>query len=116
MNLQQSTLHQYRIHYPQHTLKEIAAKTQINLTRVFRLFNGSDMRVAELEAFNDAISNNGQQFLSHDHFLNLAKDFSMLSSNGPRKEIYLQMKHMLKNKLFLEPPINSGNQYLVHTM
>lgn len=37
------------------TLKQIAADTGIQLTRVFRLFNGSEMKLSEYEIFNQKV-------------------------------------------------------------
>jgi len=116
MNLQESTLNQYRIIFPDHTLKQTAEQTQINLTRVFRLFNGSDMRVNELEAFNSAIHANTDKSLSDDNFIKMAKDFTRILPQEPRKEVYLQMKHLLKNKLFLNSLLENSNQYLIKMM
>ena len=51
MTLQQKTLHRYRQLFPHETLRETSARTSIQITRVFRLFNGKKMKVEELEAF-----------------------------------------------------------------
>lgn len=55
MNLQKRTLTRYRQSFPNETLRETAARTGIQITRVFRLFNGKTMKVGELEAFESAI-------------------------------------------------------------
>lgn len=57
MTLQQKTLQRYRQLFPNETLRETSARTGIQITRVFRLFNGKIMKVGELEAFETAISN-----------------------------------------------------------
>lgn len=56
MTLQQKTLHRYRQLFPNQPLREISARTGIQITRVFRLFNGKIMKVGELEAFEKAIN------------------------------------------------------------
>ena len=56
MNLQNRTLQRYRQFFPQETLREISGKTGIQITRVFRLFNGKTMKVGELEAFEKIIA------------------------------------------------------------
>jgi hypothetical protein len=56
MSLQKKTLQRYRQHFPQDTLKEVSARTGIQITRVFRLFNGKPMKVGELEAFESAVN------------------------------------------------------------
>jgi hypothetical protein len=55
MNLQQKTLMRYRYYFPHETLREIAFKTNINFTRVFRLYNGLAMRLEEFEIFSKFI-------------------------------------------------------------
>jgi len=57
MSLQTRTLHRYRQLFPNDTLKEVSARTGIQITRVFRLFNGKTMKVGELEAFEGVIVN-----------------------------------------------------------
>lgn len=56
MSLQQNTLKRYRQLFPQETLREVSARTGIQITRVFRLFTGKTMKVGELEAFQTAIT------------------------------------------------------------
>ena len=56
MTLQNKTIQRYRLFFPQETLREVSARTGIQITRVFRLFNGKAMKVGELEAFESAIN------------------------------------------------------------
>lgn len=56
MSLQSKTLSRYRQYFPQETLRETSARTGLQITRVFRLFNGKTMKVGELEAFESAIN------------------------------------------------------------
>lgn len=56
MTLQKKTLSRYRQFFPNETLRETSARTGIQITRVFRLFNGKNMKVGELEAFESAIN------------------------------------------------------------
>lgn len=56
MSLQNKTIQRYRLFFPQETLREVSARTGIQITRVFRLFNGKTMKVGELEAFEKAIN------------------------------------------------------------
>lgn len=55
MTLQKRTLARYRQYFPNETLRETAARTGLQITRVYRLFNGKTMKVGELEAFENAI-------------------------------------------------------------
>ncbi|MBY0518670.1 MAG: hypothetical protein K2P81_17300 [Bacteriovoracaceae bacterium] len=51
MSLQAKILSQYRKIYPHYTLREISSQTDIQLTRLFRLFNGAPMKLEEYEIF-----------------------------------------------------------------
>ena len=51
MTLQNKTIQRYRQFFPEDTLKQVSSRTGIQITRVFRLFNGKAMKVGELEAF-----------------------------------------------------------------
>jgi hypothetical protein len=52
MELQMTILNQYMLLNNKPTLKKIAADTGIQLTRIFRLFNGSTMKLSEYQIFN----------------------------------------------------------------
>lgn len=52
MTLQNKTIQRYRQFFPEDTLRQISIRTGIQITRVFRLFNGKPMKVGELEAFD----------------------------------------------------------------
>lgn len=56
MTLQNKTISRYRQYFPNETLRETSARTGIQITRVFRLFNGKNMKVGELEAFEAAVN------------------------------------------------------------
>lgn len=56
MTLQKKTLFRYRQHFPNETLRETSVRTGIQITRVFRLFSGKNMKVGELEAFEAAVN------------------------------------------------------------
>ncbi len=57
MSLQSKTIQRYRQFFPQDTLREVSSRTGIQITRVFRLFNGKTMKVGELEAFENVVTN-----------------------------------------------------------
>lgn len=52
MDLQMTILNQYMLLNNKPTLKKISADTGIQLTRIFRLFNGSTMKLSEYQIFN----------------------------------------------------------------
>jgi hypothetical protein len=56
MSLQNKTIQRYRLFFPQETLRQVSERTGIQITRVFRLFNGKNMKVGELEAFESAVN------------------------------------------------------------
>ncbi|MDO9183202.1 MAG: hypothetical protein Q7U04_12375 [Bacteriovorax sp.] len=51
MELQKTILKQYMLLNEEPTLKNIASDTGIQVTRVFRLFNGSTMKLCEYQVF-----------------------------------------------------------------
>ena len=55
MCLQNRILKEYRTIFPRHTLRETSAHTGIQLTRIFRLFNGSAMKLNEYELFHKVV-------------------------------------------------------------
>lgn len=55
MSLQNRILKEYRSLYPQHPLRETSRITGIQLTRVFRLFNGAAMKLEEYERFHQVV-------------------------------------------------------------
>lgn len=60
MNLQHAVIQKYRKIYPNHTLRETSAQTGIQLTRVFRIFNGQEMKISEYEKFREVILKSSQ--------------------------------------------------------
>ena len=54
-NLQQAILVNYKKVFPKDTFSTISKKTNIQQTRVFRLFNGAQMKLSEYEAFSSVL-------------------------------------------------------------
>lgn len=52
MDLQKTILNQYMLLNGKPTLKKISEDTGIQLTRVFRILNGSTMKLSEYQVFN----------------------------------------------------------------
>jgi hypothetical protein len=52
MDLQKTILNQYMLLNEKPTLKKISEDTGIQLTRVFRILNGSTMKLSEYQVFN----------------------------------------------------------------
>ncbi|MBC7428078.1 MAG: hypothetical protein H7336_05675 [Bacteriovorax sp.] len=55
MDLQQTILDQYMLLNGKPTLKKISADTGIQLTRIFRILNGSTMKLSEYQIFNKKV-------------------------------------------------------------
>lgn len=92
-NLQTSIISKYQTNFPKETLNKTSQKTGIQITRVFRLFNGSEMKVSEYEAFERALSSSTTK---QNDFMNLSKKcYLQLGAN--RMQYLIQvMNHALK--------------------
>lgn len=55
MCLQTRILEEFRSLYPRNTLRETSLQTGIQLTRVFRIYNGAPMKLAEYERFHELV-------------------------------------------------------------
>jgi hypothetical protein len=55
MDIQKTILNQYMLLNNRPTFKEIARDTGIQVTRVFRLYNGSTMKLSEYQIFNKKV-------------------------------------------------------------
>lgn len=99
MSVQTIVLKQFREIYPNAKLKEISAKTGIQITRVFRLLNGAEMKVSELESFQKLIENPR----TNKGFLEISKSCAL--SLSPKRRIYIQaiMEQALKLQSFSSP-------------
>lgn len=60
MNLQEKILEKFMDVYPGATFRFISAKTGIQMTRIFRVMNGSPMKLCEYEKFEELISKKDQ--------------------------------------------------------
>lgn len=62
-HLQEKILKDYRSVFPDDSLTKISDKTQIQITRVFRIFNGAEMKLKEFESFQNVLSANASSDL-----------------------------------------------------
>lgn len=74
MSLQQRIVHEYRAKFPGQTLREVSARTNIQLTRVFRLFNGAAMKLDEYERFHQLVHGSREIRASHAQFYRLSEE------------------------------------------
>lgn len=72
MQLQESILNSFKQYYPTITLNESAKLLGINRTRLFRIYNGSEMKISEYESFEKSILE--AKGISTNNFLNTAKE------------------------------------------
>ncbi len=95
MELQKRILEQYLNLNPSITLRKIAADTGIQMTRVFRILNGSDMKLAEYEVFRKRVT---EKLGLCGVLEELAHECSISLSNESIKEIELMMKRKIQIK------------------
>lgn len=100
MKLQEHILKRYKSLYPEHTLKEISQKTGLQITRVFRILNGSEMKVTEFEAFQNALEERSYNSL---HFITTAKKCLQFLSEETLQNLNNEMilKLSIKNQVNL---------------
>ena len=94
MSLQKKTLNRYRQFFPQDTLREVSARTGIQITRVFRLFSGKTMKVGELEAFESAVNLKIAENPNYQRMTRLLEDASSVLTNEELGKVsdYLERK------------------------
>ena len=110
MNLQTTILKRYAEAYPNETIKKTASRTGIQVTRTFRLFNGSEMKVSEYQSFIDALNeqNKNAYLASQSDFVSTAKKCYENLTPARLEQVLTQMKHSLKLSSFINAstPIN----------
>ena len=99
MNTQQSLINRYKKFYPQDTFKIISKKTSIQQTRVFRIFNGAEMKVSELDALEQVLSES--ENIKTQEFIHLSKKCTSNLSERVLKDLYTQMRFLLKTNYLI---------------
>lgn len=100
MTLQEKTLQRYRQLFPNQPLREISAQTGIQITRVFRLFNGKVMKVGELEAFEKAINEKLSENPSFERLTNVIEEASSTLTNDELSKIADYISRKISAKSF----------------
>lgn len=103
MCLQTSVLNQYKQAFPSHKLKETAGHTGIQISRLFRVLNGSEMKLKEYEAFEACLSKE----MSTNEFILTAKECLEKLNPNRKKLLHAQMKKALKLH-FLQSALDSN--------
>jgi len=113
MNLQKKVIHRYKEIYPNDRLRDISNRTGIQLTRVYRLLNGKDMKVAELEIFNQVIQENLKNNDQHERLIQaLEKALTVQSSEELDKILdWIERKNSIKSYARFYLLQNSNNQH-----
>ncbi|MBF0360048.1 MAG: hypothetical protein HQK49_03515 [Oligoflexia bacterium] len=107
MVMQKEILKRYFELHDKPTLKFIAEDTRIQITRIFRILNGHEMRVSEYEKFELAIRRKLQEKEKDLHgidgkLLELAKVCGKELSSQHLRDIASFMNRKLKIKLILK--------------
>lgn len=111
MSLQKSIIKQYKEIYPQDKLKDISKKTGIQITRIFRIFrilNGSEMKLREYEIFEQIIN----QTTNNAAIVKLAKSCLASLSSARRQSLVSNMQQALKLNSFKLSHQNKSNSFM----
>lgn len=100
MSLQNKTIQRYRSFFPHESLREVSTRTGIQITRVFRLFNGKPMKVGELEAFEKVISDKIAENPNYSRLYAVVEEISTLLTNEEIGKIADYMERRLTNKKY----------------
>jgi hypothetical protein len=103
MELQKMILNQYMLLNKNPVLKKIAADTGIQITRVFRLFNGSTMKLSEYQIFQRKVK---EKMGLTDSLEEIAFNCSVSLSPEAIKDIEV----FLKRKLAIWAIVNNSTQ------
>jgi hypothetical protein len=112
MSLQKKTLQRYRQLFPQDTLREVSTRTGIQITRVFRLFHGKNMKVGELEAFETVISNKIAENPSYSRLSIAVETASSLLTNDELKKLADHVERRIAHKNFARGYVSVNNSNL----
>lgn len=100
MSLQNKTIHRYRLFFPKDTLREASSRTGIQITRVFRLFNGKPMKVEELEAFEKVIHDKIAENPNFSRLSYVLEEASSLLTNDELGKLADYMERRVTNKKY----------------
>lgn len=100
MSLQKNIIITYKNLFPTETLKTTSKKTGIQQTRVFRIFNGAEMKLSEYEVFENIIKQS--QGVGFNDFLEASRKCSQTLPTEKLKDLYFQMNLLIKNARYLK--------------
>ena len=93
MELQMTILNQYMLLNNKPTLKQISKDTGIQLTRIFRLFNGSTMKLSEYQIFHKKVK---EQMGLTDGLEEVALECSLKLSPEAIRDLELFLKRKIE--------------------
>jgi hypothetical protein len=92
MQSQETLLKRYKEVYPRDTFQNISDKSNIQITRVFRIFNGSEMKLKEYLSINELLKTK----IDAKQFIQKAKNCLETLSIDKVEILMNQMTHSLK--------------------
>lgn len=104
MSLQHKIFQRYYSAVPKLTYRQISKETGIQITRVFRIVNGSKMKLEEYQAVEQAINRHVEP-TDYFEFLQLAKNCAEVLSS----EALAELKGHLTRKVSLANNLSVGN-------
>ncbi|MBY0414928.1 MAG: hypothetical protein K2Q18_12225 [Bdellovibrionales bacterium] len=99
MDLQMTILNQYMLLNSKPTLKKISEDTGIQLTRIFRLFNGSKMKLSEYQIFKQKVK---EKMGLTESLEEIAFECSMRLSPEAIKDLELFLKRKIETWKLLQ--------------
>ena len=100
MKLQHKIITTFKFNYPELTYKQVAEMTGIQKTRVFRIFNGSELKVSELEII---------EFWNQKATLSCSLDFLETA-----KKCLTNLNHKILSKILIEMQYSLSASELCH--
>lgn len=110
MTLQQKTLRRYRILFPSEPLRVTSARTGIQITRVFRLFNGKTMKVGELEAFEKVINEKMSQSPGLQNLQTIIEEASGILTNSELNKLTDYIARKVKARTYGRLYVTTNNE------
>lgn len=114
MNLQNEIIAKYQKQYPDTTLKDLSRKTGIQVTRVFRIMNGYDMKLSEYEKFHKLINQSHLTETQNDH-LDLYTEYIKSITDFKRKSLTYRYQHNLELQNYKVPMsvLNNSSEHII---
>jgi hypothetical protein len=96
MQLQQKILRDYRKCFPHDTLKEMNQRTGIQMSRIFRIMNGMEMKVTEYENMVQAISHEKLGKRNYHRVHTICRYLSLEENQSKLNEIFSFLDYQME--------------------